>query len=146
MAEELAVHAGLFLSAFLAATLIPGSSEVALAGALLLYPASMISLVSVATVANTAGAVVNWLLGRFLMQLAGKRWFPVTAQRLEQASGIFTRYGSWPLLLSWLPIVGDPMTVAAGALRVRLLFFIPLVLTGKALRYAAVAAATMPAS
>ncbi len=145
MAEEFAVYTGLFVSAFLAATLIPGSSEAALAGALLLFPGSVVALVTVATAGNTAGAVLNWFLGRFFIDLVGKRWFPVTARRLEQAAGLFNRYGSWPLLFSWLPLVGDPMTVAAGALRVRLLVFLPLVLIGKAARYAVVAAAMAPA-
>ncbi len=135
---ELAAYISLFTASFLAATILPGSSEVALAGLVVAYPQSVLPLFIVATAGNTLGAVLNWCLGRSLMRFAGGRWFPATAQRIEQASGYFHRFGSWPLLFSWVPIIGDPMTVAAGALRIRILIFIPLVLIGKALRYAAV--------
>ncbi len=106
-----------------------------LAGLVLHRPGSVATLFLTATIGNTAGAVVNWYLGRSLMRFAGWRWFPVSAGRIEQASAFFNRYGSWPLLFSWLPIVGDPLTVAAGVLRIRLRLFLPLVVIGKAVRY-----------
>ncbi len=106
-----------------------------LAGLVLHRPGSVATLFLTATIGNTAGAVVNWYLGRSLMRFAGRRWFPVSAGRIEQASAFFNRYGSWPLLFSWLPIVGDPLTVAAGVLRIRLRLFLPLVVIGKAVRY-----------
>lgn len=136
----LARHLSLFVSAFLAATILPGSSEVVLAGLVLLDPASTATLFIAATIGNTAGAAVNWYLGRSLMRYGGRRWFPVSTARIDQASAFFNRYGSWPLLLSWLPIVGDPLTVAAGALQIRFLLFLPLVAIGKAARYAFVVA------
>ena len=140
MTPELAAYIGLFTASFLAATILPGSSELALAGLAAAYPQSVLLLFAVATAGNTLGAVANWILGRSLMRFAGSRWFPATAQRIEQASGYFQRFGSWPLLFSWLPVIGDPMTVAAGALHIRLLIFVPLVLIGKAARYGAVIA------
>ena len=136
----LSSHLSLFISAFLAATLLPGSSEVMLAGLVLLDPASTATLFIAATVGNTAGAAVNWYLGRSFMHFAGRRWFPVTPDRLDQASAFFNRYGSWLLLFSWAPIVGDPLTVAAGALHIRFPLFLPLVAVGKAARYAVVIA------
>ena len=131
----LSSHLSLFLSAFLAATILPGSSEVMLAGLVLLDPASTATLLMCATVGNTAGAAVNWYLGRSLMHFVGRRWFPVSSHRIERASSFFNRYGSWPLLLAWLPVVGDPLTVAAGMLRIRFVVFLPLVAIGKAVRY-----------
>lgn len=135
---ELAACISLFTASFLAATILPGSSEVALAGLVVACPQSVLPLFSVATVGNTLGAAINWSLGRSLMRLAGSRWFPATAQRIAQASGCFQRFGNWSLLYCWVPIIGDPMPVAAGALRIRLPLFVPLVLIGKAARYWAV--------
>lgn len=138
--SALASHLSLLVSAFLAATLLPGSSEVLLAGLVMLDPQSTATLFIAATIGNTAGAAVNWYLGRSLMRFAGRRWFPVSTNRLDQASAFFNRYGSWPLLFSWVPIIGDPLTVAAGALNIRFLLFLPLVAFGKAARYAMVIA------
>jgi membrane protein YqaA with SNARE-associated domain len=143
---ELTAYIGLFMASFLAATILPGSSEVALAGLAMAYPQSALPLFAVATAGNTLGALVNWWLGRSLMRFAGSRWFPATTRRIEQASEYFQRFGSWPLLFSWVPVIGDPMTIAAGVLRIRLPVFIPLVLIGKAARYAAVIFVTPLAS
>ncbi|MDP2285974.1 MAG: VTT domain-containing protein, partial [Pseudohongiella sp.] len=65
-----------------------------------------------------------------------KPWFPVTAQQLSRAQAQFNRYGVWSLLLAWLPVVGDPLTFVAGALRVQFWLFLLLVAIGKSLRYA----------
>lgn len=131
-------HFSLFGVAFLAATILPGSSEAALAALVALHPASVATLFLAATIGNVLGAVVNWFLGRWFMNYAGHRWFPATAKRIEQASATFEKYGSWPLLFSWLPIIGDPLTLAAGVLHIRFPIFLALVAIGKALRYAAV--------
>lgn len=131
----------LFVSAFGAATILPGSSEAVLSGLLVQYPPEATLLVLVATVGNTLGAVVNWLIGRYLLEMQGARWFPAGAPALKRATALFQRFGYPLLLLSWLPFIGDPITLAAGALRARLLPFILLVLLGKAARYVAIAAA-----
>lgn len=130
-------YVGLFATAFLAATLVPVSSEAVLAAlhaADREYPHGMLWLV--ATTGNTLGSVVNWMLGRFCLHLEGRRWFPITRMQLDRASAWFTHYGVWSLLLAWLPFVGDPLTFAAGLLRVRLLLFLILVAAGKGARYA----------
>lgn len=136
----LLTHLGLFGIAFLAATILPGSSEAALVGMAVLKPEDTVTLFLVATCGNTLGAIVNWLLGRWLMRFAGHRWFPAASSRIDRASAFIGKYGSWPLVFSWLPVVGDPMTVAAGTLRVRFPPFLAFVTIGKALRYAAVLA------
>lgn len=135
-----AVLGGLFLSAFLAATLIPGSSEALLTGLLLAGRGEPWILLTVATAGNVLGSLANWICGRFFAAFRDRSWFPVSQRRYDQATGWFRRYGLWSLLFAWLPIAGDPLTVAAGALRVRVLPFLVLVTVGKLARYLAVAA------
>src|SRR3546814_11927267 len=78
---------------------------------------SVVLLVAVASAGNILGAVVNWGLGRGIERFAGRRWFPITPNRLERAAGWYRRYGRWSLLFSWAPFIGDPLNVAAGVLR-----------------------------
>jgi membrane protein YqaA with SNARE-associated domain len=137
---ELSIYGGLFLGALLAATLLPGSSEAMLAALLAAGTGEPWVLFLVATGGNTSGSVINWVLGRAIERFRGRRWFPITPAQYESASRSFRRYGSWALLFAWLPFVGDPLTVVAGALRVPFLRFVILVAIGKAARYAAVVA------
>lgn len=132
--------ASLFLASFAAATLLPGSSEAALAYLASQHPAAVPALFVTALAGNTLGALFNYAAGFAFMRYAGSRWFPASASWIATASRWFNHYGVWVLLLSWLPIIGDPLTVAAGVLRVRLVWFIPLVAIGKGLRYIAVLA------
>lgn len=123
--------------AFLASTILPFSSEVMLSAALAAGDFDPLLLIAVATAANTAGALVNWALGRWLLNWTDRRWFPFSRAQLDRAAGRFNRYGVWSLLFAWVPIIGDPLTFAAGVLRVRLHLFLPLVALGKGARYAA---------
>mgnify|MGYP000542535694 CR=1 FL=1 len=127
----------LFGSAFLAATILPFYSEVVLFG-LLRQGGDPLMLLLVAAAGNTLGAVVNWWLGRYLLQFQDKKWFYFTRDQIEQAQKWFQRYGYWTLLLAWMPVAGDPLTLIAGVMNVRLTLFIPLVAAGKGLRYLAV--------
>ena len=129
----------LFFTAFGAATILPGFSEVVFSTLLLEQPQDWPALLLVATAGNTLGGVVNWLLGRFLLHWQGRKWFPVSRKRLDQTSALFEKYGYPLLLLSWLPVIGDPITLAAGVLRARFLPFLILVLIGKAARYGIIA-------
>ncbi len=131
-------YTGLFLTAFLAATLIPLSSEAVLAALSAAAGFDIALLFAVATLGNTLGAAVNWALGRFCLHWRDRGWFPFTAEQLEHAGARFRRYGIWSLLFAWLPVVGDPLTFAAGVLRVRFVPFVLLVGIGKGARYAAV--------
>lgn len=135
------IYPGLFLSAFASATLLPGSSEAALLALLATGQGDPGLLVAAATAGNVLGSVLNWGLGRFLFHLRDHPWFPVGPEPLDRAVGRFRRYGTWLLLLSWVPIVGDPLTLVAGVLRVRLIPFLLLVSAGKAGRYGAILAA-----
>jgi membrane protein YqaA with SNARE-associated domain len=133
--DALAAHGVLFLVSMLAATILPGSSEVALLAFIATQPQHTTSLTATATIGNTTGAVVNWCLGRWLTHFSDRSWFPTSIKRLEQATIAFRRYGTWSLLFSWVPIVGDPLTVAAGVLRVPFATFIVLTGLGKLARY-----------
>jgi len=131
-------YIGLFLSAFLAATLLPLSSEAVLAALSQARGLDVGVLLAVATLGNTLGATINWMFGRFCLRWRDRKWFPFSPPQLERAAGWFRRYGLWSLLFAWLPIVGDPLTFAAGVMRVRFLPFVVLVGLGKGARYAAV--------
>lgn len=130
-------------SAFLAATLVPMASEGVLAGLLVAKNADALVLWTVATAANTAGSAVNWALGRFCLHWRNRRWFPIRSDRLERAQVWFGRFGLPSLLFAWLPVVGDPLTFAAGVLRVGFMSFLVLVALGKGARYALIVAGVM---
>lgn len=125
----------LFGVAVLAATIFPAQSELALAAMLLSGSYNLWLLILVATLGNTAGACINWGLGRFLLHFRDRRWFPLSTAKLEQAQRWYARWGIWSLLLSWLPVIGDALTVLAGAARVRLWAFVLLVGLAKGGRY-----------
>ena len=131
--------AALFATAFLAATIVPFSSEAALAGLVALSPAAWALYVAVASAGNTLGSVANWGIGRALAAGRERPWFPVKPATLDRARAAFARFGTWSLLFAWVPWIGDPLTVAAGLLRVPLPRFVALVGVGKTARYLAVA-------
>lgn len=134
----------LFAAAFGAATLLPLQSEAFLVALLWEgYPA--VCLVAVAATGNVLGSIVNWILGRQFERLRERRWFPKEGAALTRARRWYERYGRWTLLLSWLPVVGDPLTLVAGGMRERLSVFIALVTLAKAGRYALLAIVAGPA-
>lgn len=132
--------AGLFAAAFLAATILPAQSELLLAGLLIAGRHPPGTLVAVATAGNVLGSVVNWILGRYFAHYRNARWFPVSARALERAEQRFARHGPWVLLLSWVPIIGDPLTVLAGVLGMPLGRFVAIVTLAKLARYLVLAA------
>ncbi len=132
---DLAVYGSLYLSALLSATLLPGSSEALLTGLVVSGRGAPWLLLAAAVTGNVLGSLVNWICGRFLAAFRDRRWFPVSPRRYAQAAGWFQRYGVWSLLFAWAPVIGDPLTVFAGAFRVGLLPFLLLVTIGKLVRY-----------
>ncbi|NKC33964.1 YqaA family protein [Falsiroseomonas selenitidurans] len=134
---------GLFLVALGAASLLPLQSEPLLVGLLVLGSQPAWLLVVVASLGNTLGSVLNWWLGRQLVRWQGRRWFPVTPRALDRASGWYRRWGHWSLLLSWAPVIGDPLTLAAGVLREPFWRFLALVALAKTGRYAVLALITL---
>lgn len=127
----------LFSSAFLAATIIPFYSEVMLY-VLIRQGESAWLLIGVASLGNTLGAAVNWVLGRFLLHYQDRRWFYFKPEQVDKAQRWFQSYGVWSLLFAWLPIGGDALTFIAGVMRVRFWIFISLVGIGKTCRYIAI--------
>jgi len=136
---QFGAYSGLFIAAFLAATILPAQSEAGLAALILASPASVTLLVATASLGNILGAVVNWYLGRGINRFTGKPWFPATAYQLSRATSWYHRYGRWSLLLSWVPFIGDPLTVVAGIMREPLLRFLLIVGLAKTGRYIVVA-------
>ncbi|BDA84260.1 membrane protein [Aureimonas sp. SA4125] len=136
---DVATYAGMFWSGFLAATILPGASEVLLVALLVGGTGEPWIVVAAATVGNTLGSVTNWACGRFFAHYRDRRWFPVPSAQIDRFSGFFRRYGLWTLLIAWVPVVGDALTVIAGMLRVHLVPFATLVGIGKLGRYLVVA-------
>lgn len=127
-------YAGLFLICFLAATILPLTSE----GVLILFLISGFNpwlCLLVASIANTLGGMTNYLLGLIGNPEKLRRRLG-SAQRVERMFLLAQRHGFWLGLISWLPIVGDPLMIVLGYLRVPV---IPLLLTmtaAKTARYA----------
>lgn len=136
--------AGLGVTAFLAATLLPGGSELALAGLVAAGTAPVWALVTVAAIGNVAGSVVNWVIGRGAGRLAASahpsgRRAEALQHAVLRAGALFRRHGAWTLLFSWVPVIGDPLTLVAGASGVGLWRFLVLVAIGKTARFILVA-------
>ena len=129
------VYFGLFAVAFLAATILPAYSEVMFAGLLTAGHDPMV-LWAWATAGNTLGAIVNWLLGRYLLHFQDRRWFPFRGDNLHRAQYWFQRWGVWSLLFAWMPVFGDALTFIAGIMRVKFTIFVVLTGIGKGTRYA----------
>ena len=142
MPVEFALYVGLFVSALVSATLFPGQSEAVLVGLLLAdYPA--LPVVAIASLGNVLGSVLNWGIGRGVERFRDRHWFPLRGARLERAQHWYQRYGKWSLLLSWAPVIGDPLTIVAGIMRERLSVFLLLVSIAKVGRYVVLAALTL---
>ena len=129
------IYLSLFFISFLAATVLPFSSELTLAGLISTSNYDNLLLLVVASFGNVLGSVFNWSLGFYSRNLSTKKWFPFKETQIERSSKWFSKFGKWSLLFVWLPIVGDPLTFVAGLLRVRFLDFIILVAIGKVSRY-----------
>lgn len=129
----------LFLASFLAATILPFSSE-ALLAVMVLGPWGTVPLLAVASVGNTLGGLTNYGIGRWIPQGRLVRWLRIDPAKAEQWNGLVQRHGAWSALLCWLPVIGDPIALALGVFRVRFLPVAVLMFIGKAARYAVVIA------
>ncbi|MGJ8572831.1 MAG: YqaA family protein [Hoeflea sp.] len=136
---DLAAYGSLFLASLLAATLIPAQSESLLAGLILAGGQPVAALVAVASLGNILGSVLNWIIGRGVERFADRRWFPASQKQLDRAQQHYQRFGYWSLLLAWVPIIGDPLTLVAGIMREPLWRFLLLVSIGKTGRYVVLA-------
>ena len=129
------IYLSLFIISFLAATILPFSSELTLSGLMATSSFDNLLLLVFASLGNILGSVVNWILGFYSRNLSTKRWFPFKDKQIEKSSKWFNRFGRWSLLFAWVPIIGDPLTLVAGLLRVKFVEFLILVTIGKVSRY-----------
>ncbi|MFY0727541.1 YqaA family protein [Pseudomonas sp. NFX15] len=136
-------YLGLFFAAFGAATLLPLQSEAVLVGLLLSDRYWLWALLAVATFGNVLGSLLNWWLGRGIERFRERRWFAVNLRHLEKARRHYQRYGHWSLLLSWVPVIGDPLALVAGVMREPLGRFLLIVTLAKGARYGVLAALTL---
>jgi membrane protein YqaA with SNARE-associated domain len=125
----------LFLSSFLAATIFPAQSEIVLVSLNIANNHDKFLLVAIATIGNVLGALVNWFIGYYLIKFRNKKWFPIQKKKIDKYSRFYQKWGMLSLLLAWVPIVGDPLTVIAGIFKTNILLFLILVTIGKLSRY-----------
>jgi membrane protein YqaA with SNARE-associated domain len=123
----------LFTSSFLAATLLPGGSEAVLFAVLKLHPEQLWRALAVATLGNTLGGMSSYLIGRIIPRKKPLKYLET-----------IKKYGTPALLLSWLPVVGDPLCVAAGWLRLNPWLSMLYIASGKFARYWVIGVVTVP--
>ena len=128
-------YLSLFTISFLAATILPFSSELMLASMLSIENYNRTLLIAFSSLGNILGSVFNWVLGFYFIKLQNKKWFPFKEKQISKSSLWFEKYGKWSLLLAWVPIIGDPLTFVAGTMKTKILTFIILVGVGKIARY-----------
>jgi membrane protein YqaA with SNARE-associated domain len=137
----LLIHWGLpalFGISFLAATVLPIASEWLLA-AVVVQGADLLAAVGIATAGNTLGAITTWAVGMWGSSYLICKWLRISSKNRIRAEQWYARWGSWSLLMAWAPVVGDPLCLVGGLLKVPLGRFTLLVALGKATRYAVVA-------
>ena len=125
----------LFVISLLAATILPLSSEIVLTTMLLTNLFEKNILLIVASSGNILGSIFNWYLGKKITIFKDRKWFPVSQEQLNKSQKYFQKYGLWSLLLAWVPVIGDPLTLLAGVLKVRFSIFFILVSISKISRY-----------
>ena len=128
-------YLSLFTLSFLAATILPLSSELTLVGLLNTNDYNALALLGSASLGNILGSIFNWLLGFYLLKYMNKKWFPFKQNQINFASNWFQKFGLWSLLFAWVPMIGDPLTLMAGILKVKFFLFLILVSIGKISRY-----------
>lgn len=135
-------YIGLFMASFLAATMLPFSSEVVLIFLLLNNHDPFLSI-TVATAGNVLGSVVNYALGFWGSFLIMEKLLRLSKEEIARSEQRFIKYGVFSLLFAWVPIIGDPLTVAAGVLKINIYLFLCLVTAGKLFRYIIVGISTL---
>ena len=117
------------------ATIIPFGSEAYFITLLSLDKYNHFILFVVASVGNVLGSLFNWICGFYINFFIKKSWLPINNKIIDRGNKLFTKYGKWSLLISWFPLIGDPITFAAGTLRYPIIPFLVLVSIGKVGRY-----------
>lgn len=125
----------LFSTAFLAGSLFPAQSEAVFVALLTQANHQPLLLLLSASIGNILGSCLNWYLGLHLQRFQHHKWFPFSQTQIQKAEHFYQNYGFWSLLLSWLPIIGDPLTLIAGVLKECFWCFLLLVSIAKTGRY-----------
>jgi len=133
--KDILIYLLLFIISFLAATILPLSSELTLSGLMATSNYDSLLLLIVASFGNVLGSVFNWILGFYTRNLTTKKWFPFKEKQIKKSLKWFNKFGRWSLLFAWVPVIGDPLTLVAGLLRVKFVDFLILVTIGKVSRY-----------
>lgn len=123
----------------MAATILPAQSEALLAALIAGGAAPVSLLVAAASVGNVLGSLTTWGLGLWTEHFRDRRWFPVSPKALERARRTYARWGRWTLLLSWVPVIGDPLVLMTGVMRERFRVVLPLLIIAKMGRYLVIA-------
>ena len=117
------------------ATIIPFGSEAYFITLLSLEKHNHFILFLVVSIGNVLGSLFNWICGFYVNFFIKKPWFPINNKTIDRGNKLFKKYGKWSLLISWFPLIGDPITFAAGSLRYPIIPFLFLVSIGKVGRY-----------
>jgi membrane protein YqaA with SNARE-associated domain len=133
--SSIEVYIILFTSSFASSTILPGHSEITLTALITQKKYEIFYLVFFASLGNILGSVLNWYLGLYFLKFKNKKWFPFKENHINKVSKSFLKYGKWSLLLSWVPFIGDALTLVAGMFRVPLHQFIIIVSVAKIGRY-----------
>ena len=133
--SSIQVYIILFTSSFASSTILPGHSEITLTALITQKKYEIFYLVFLASLGNVLGSVLNWYLGLYFLKFKNKKWFPFKENYINKVSKSFLKYGKSSLLLSWVPFIGDVLTLVAGMFRVPLHQFIIIVSVAKIGRY-----------
>lgn len=133
--SSIEVYIILFTSSFASSTILPGHSEITLTALITQKKYDIFYLVFFASLGNILGSVLNWYLGLYFLKFKNKKWFPFKENHINKVSKSFLKYGKWSLLLSWVPFIGDALTLVAGMFRVPLHQFVIIVSVAKIGRY-----------
>ena len=133
--SSIEVYIILFTSSFASSTILPGHSEITLTALITQKKYEIFYLVFFASLGNISGSVLNWYLGLYFLKFKNKKWFPFKENHINKVSKYFLKYGKWSLLLSWIPFIGDVLTLVAGMFRVPLHQFVIIVSVAKIGRY-----------
>ena len=143
MSDFLLYHSltGLFIISFLAATILPLGSEWLLV-TLILQANQIEDVVIVATLGNFLGACTTYGIGFWGSSFLVTKILRIDEARFNKTVLLYRKYGSWSLLLSWVPIIGDPLCLVSGSFRLNFLLFSLFTFSGKLIRYIVVATVT----
>jgi len=137
--ESITTLSLLFGSAFMAASILPAQSELLLASLTSKGAYDVYLLVAVASLGNVLGSVLNYWIGKYLMHFQDHKYFPIKKKLLRKAEDYFHKYDAKILLFAWAPVIGDPLTIIAGAFKTKMWVFLVLVTIGKSIRYSIIA-------